>query len=74
MQNVWHMIILRTRKNIHMDAHPPELTRQISNVDIHPAGVFAAQSGEGAGVIRKHRYSEHFAFLFLGSYNIILPL
>ena len=54
MQNVRNMLILRSRKNIHMDAKAPQLGRQVADIHIHPASVFAAQYRERAGVIGKH--------------------
>src|SRR5690349_17484741 len=62
MQNMRNMLILRTRKYIHMNAEAAKFLRQVADVYIHSAGILAAQSGQGTGVVRKHCNSKHQGF------------
>ena len=54
MQDMRNMIILRTRENIYVNAHLAQLTRQLADIDVHPARILAAQRRERTGVIGKH--------------------
>ena len=57
VQHMRHVIILGAREHIHVDAHLSQLPRQFADVDVHPAGILAAQRRQRASVIRDHRNS-----------------
>lgn len=54
VQNVRDVLILRAREHVHVDAHWAEIARQVADVDVHPAGVLAAERCQRTGVIGKH--------------------
>ena len=50
--------VLRPREDVHLDAHPPELARELAHVDVHPARLLRAERGERARVEAEHRDAE----------------
>ncbi len=54
VQNVRDVLILRAREHVHVDAHLAETARQVADVNVHPAGVLAAERCQRTGVIGKH--------------------
>jgi hypothetical protein len=48
------MLILRTGKNIHVDADLAQMAGQFSDIHIHSTGVFTAEGSQWASVVRKH--------------------
>jgi hypothetical protein len=42
-----------------VNAHLPQLARQLADVDVHPASIFAAQRRQRTCMIRDHRNSQH---------------
>ncbi len=48
--------VLRPGEDVDVEPHAPELARDLPHVDVHPAGLLAAQGGEGTGVHREHRH------------------
>ena len=50
--------VLRTREDVHGDAHAPELARRLANVDVHAARFLASERSQGAGVDAEHGDAE----------------
>ena len=54
VQHMRYVLVLRAGEDIHADPHLTQAARQLTYVHIHSPRIFAAQGGQGAGVIRKH--------------------
>jgi hypothetical protein len=63
MEDVRDMLVLGTGKNIHMNPQAAQFLGQIADIDVHSARVFAAQGGQGTGMIRKHGNINHIRIL-----------
>jgi hypothetical protein len=48
------MLVLRAGEHIHVNAGLAERAGELPDVDVHPAGILAAQDGQRAGVVGKH--------------------
>jgi hypothetical protein len=57
MKHVGDMLILGSGIYIHLDPHFPQMPGQVPDINVHSAGIFATQSCQGAGMIRKHGYA-----------------
>ncbi len=56
VEHVGDMLILGTGEHVHVNFHAPQLGGKLADIHIHPAGVFAAEGGQGASVIGEHGY------------------
>ncbi len=51
VQYVRDVIILRACEHVHVNAHLPQLARQFTDVDIHPARILAAQRRQRTSMV-----------------------
>src|SRR4030067_2804571 len=58
VQDMRHLLILRTREYIYMNSHFPKLTGQIAHVHIHTTRVFSTQDSQRTSMIRYHGYAQ----------------
>ena len=59
--------ILRAREHVDREPHPPELARELADVDVHAARFLAAERGERARVHAQHRDAQAHALACLGA-------
>jgi hypothetical protein len=57
MEDVGHVVVLRPGEHVHADPSPAELARQVTDVHVHPAGVFPTQCRQRTGMIGQHGHA-----------------